>query len=193
MKLVAASKNKGKLKELSEILSPYGYEIISADDAGFSDDVEETGETFLDNAKLKAYAIYNALHLPTIADDSGLMVNFLNGAPGVYSARYAPVGERCNKILSQLNGVPDKLRGAKFVCTICFIDESGKEYIAVGECKGKIGYEKKGENGFGYDPIFERDGITLAQMTDEEKNAISHRGEALRKLVKMLEEEKIDK
>ena len=188
MKLVAATKNKGKLKELSEILSTYGYEIISADDAGFCDDVEETGETFLDNARLKAYAIYNALHLPTIADDSGLMVDFLDGRPGVYSARYAPVGERCNKILSEMNGVPDNERGAKFVCTICFIDENGKEYIAVGECNGKIGYEKKGENGFGYDPIFVRDGRTLAEMTDDEKNAISHRGMALRRLVKMLEE-----
>ena len=186
MKLIAATQNKGKLKELTEILSDYGYEVISASEAGFTNDVEETGLTFEENAKIKAYAIYNALHLPTIADDSGLMVDYLNGGPGVYSARYAPEGERCNKILSELNGVPDNERGAKFVCTICFIDENGKEYIATGECKGKIGYEKKGLNGFGYDPIFVRDGRTLAQMTDDEKNKISHRGMALRNLVEMI-------
>lgn len=186
MKLIAATKNQGKLRELKEILGSLGYDVVSADEMGYNDDVEETGVTFEENAILKAHAIYDVFHLPTIADDSGLIIDALNGEPGVYSARYAKPGERCNKVLSKLEGVPDEKRTAKFVCSICFIDENGKETIAFGECKGKIGYKKIGDNGFGYDPIFVYGDKTLAQMTDDEKNDISHRGRAIENLLKQI-------
>ena len=192
MKLVVATKNQGKLREFSEILSKYGYEIISADDAGFHDDVEETGETFEENAIIKAETIYNALKMPTVADDSGLMVDYLDGKPGVYSARYAPDGEHCKKLLKELCGVELEKRGAKFVASICFIDENGNKTLVSGECKGYIGFEELGTNGFGYDPIFMVDNKSMSEMTDDEKNAISHRGDALRRLMQVLDGGKID-
>ena len=192
MKLVVATKNAGKLKEFSAILSKYGYEIISADEAGYHDDVDETGTTFEENAIIKAETIYNALKLPTVADDSGLMVDYLDGRPGVYSARYAENGKHCEKLLSELEGVPLEERNAKFVASICFIDENGKKTVVSGECKGYIGFTELGTNGFGYDPIFMCGDKSMSQMSDDEKNAISHRGNALNKLMQVLDGGKID-
>ncbi|MGN0660350.1 MAG: RdgB/HAM1 family non-canonical purine NTP pyrophosphatase [Oscillospiraceae bacterium] len=193
MKLVAATGNKGKLKEFSEILSEYGYEIVSAREAGITEEPEETGTTFEENARIKARAIYGALKTATVADDSGLEVDYLGKAPGVYSARYAPEGERCNRILSELEGVPEAERTARFVSVICFIDSDGNEITVRGECEGKIAFEKRGTNGFGYDPIFLVGGKTMGEMNSEEKNAVSHRGKALRILSEKLKEEKNDK
>ncbi|MCD7727934.1 MAG: RdgB/HAM1 family non-canonical purine NTP pyrophosphatase [Ruminococcus sp.] len=184
MKLILATNNNGKVREYKEILSPLGFEVISQSEAGINIDVEETGSTFSENAYLKAKAIYDITHSCVLADDSGLEVKALDGRPGIYSARYAPVGERCKKILAEMENVPEKDRAARFVCSICLIFENGEKIAVEGYCAGKIGYESVGDNGFGYDPIFVyENGKTLAQMTEDEKNSISHRGNAAKKIV----------
>lgn len=191
-KIIIASNNKGKIKELSDILTPIGYEIISQGEAGFDIEVEETGSTFRENAGLKAKAVYERCKTSVIADDSGLEVDFLNGAPGVYSHRYAGEnasdGDRCAKLLKELEGVPDNKRGAQFVCVICYIDESGAEHYIRGECRGKIGYSPLGENGFGYDPVFIYKDKSFAQISSDEKNKISHRAKAVEGLCRLLNE-----
>ena len=154
-------------------------------------DVEETGETFEENAIIKAETIYNALKMPTVADDSGLMVDYLDGKPGVYSARYSgenATDEKNNaKLLEEMKDIHDTHRNAKFVCVICCILEDGREIIAHGECVGKIAYNLIGEGGFGYDPLFVvSGGKSFAQLTAEEKDKISHRGNALRILKEQL-------
>lgn len=186
MKIILATNNKNKLREFREILSPMGYEVISQSEAGADIEADETGTTFEENAYIKAKAIYDILHIPVIADDSGLEVDHLGGAPGVYSARYAEPGHRCERVLSELEGVPDNERTARFRCVICFIDADGKAQYVSGSCEGRIGYERRGSNGFGYDPIFLYDDRTLAEMSADEKNAISHRGKAIRELTKLL-------
>ena len=190
MKVIAATKNKNKLREFSEILK--GYEVISQEEAGIDIDVEETGDTFEENSYLKAKAIYDATKIPAIADDSGLMVDALNGEPGVYSARYGGDGlddeGRVQLLLKNMKNVPKEERSARFVCAITFID--GERTIKVrGECEGEINYAPAGENGFGYDPVFYMSEYkkTTAQMSAEEKNAVSHRGKALRELAVKLE------
>lgn len=194
MKFIIATHNQKKLKELSRILKPLGIEAVTAADLGIElDEVEETGSTFEENAFLKASAACRQTGLPAVADDSGLQVDALNGAPGVYSARYAGEGatdtDRNNKLLHEMAGIPDEKRSARFVSAICCVFPSGDKICARGECEGKIGYEPKGENGFGYDPIFVvPDGRTYAQLSDEEKDAISHRGNALRIFSKNLKE-----
>lgn len=189
MKLILATNNKGKVKEYKEIFSPLGYEVFSQGEAGINIDVEETGKTFSENAYLKAKAIYDITRSYVLADDSGLEVSALDGRPGIYSARYAPEGKRCEKILDEMKEVPDDKRQARFVCSICLICADGRKITAEGYCNGKIGYEKKGNNGFGYDPIFIYDNDrTLAQMTDDEKNAVSHRGKAVENLVEILKQ-----
>ena len=189
-KQILASNNKGKIREISEILSPLGFEVISLKDAGIDIDIEENGTTFKENAAIKARAIYDMTKTAVIADDSGLMVDFLNGAPGVYSARYGGEGatdeDKNNKLLSELSGVPDNKRTAAFMCVICYIDENGKEQFAEGKCEGKIGYEPKGENGFGYDPIFMYDERSFAELSADEKNKISHRANALKCLQEIM-------
>lgn len=187
MKLVMATNNANKLREAQEILQPLGIEVFSQREAGADTNPEENGETFAENAMIKARAVYEQLHCPVIADDSGLCVDALNGAPGVYSARYAPDGEECQKLLTELKDVPDHERGASFQCTIAYIDEKGDGTVSA-SCTGKIGYEERGNNGFGYDPVFLYNGKTLAEMTSEEKNAISHRGAALRLLFEVFQE-----
>lgn len=183
MKIIAATKNKNKLREFGEILK--GFEIISQEDAGLDIDVEETGSTFEENSMLKARAIYEACKIPAIADDSGLVVDALGGEPGVYSARYGGEGlddrGRVELLLKNMEDVPQKERTARFVCAITLVD-GDKVITARGECEGIIAYEPSGENGFGYDPVFfvEKYNKTLAEVTPEEKNAISHRGKALR-------------
>ena len=183
MKIIAATKNKNKLREFGEILK--GFEIISQEDAGIDIDVEETGTTFEENSMLKAKAIYEASGIAAIADDSGLCVDALGGEPGIYSARYGGEGlddeGRVKLLLKNMKDVPPQKRSARFVCAITLVGENGV-ITARGECEGKIGYEPKGKNGFGYDPVFymEEYKKTTAQMTPDEKNAVSHRGKALR-------------
>lgn len=183
VKLVLASKNTHKLEEMRAILSGLGVEVLLESDVGADVDVEETGTTFEENALLKAKAVMEATGLPAIADDSGLCVDALGDAPGVYSARYggpelSDVG-RYRLLLENMRGMLD--RRCKFVSCICACFPDGTVVTARGECPGTLAYAPKGEDGFGYDPIFFVPGLkkTFAQLSPREKNAISHRGVAL--------------
>ena len=191
-KIIIASNTAGKLREFQAILKPFGLEVISQREAGFTQDVEETGTTFAENAAIKAQAVYAAMHCPVIADDSGLMVDALDGAPGVYSHRFAGEGatdaDRNAKLLHELDGVPAEKRTARFVCALCYLDADGTPQAFSGVCEGVIGTEPRGENGFGYDPLFYVDGKSMAEMTEAEKNRISHRGRALEQLKAFFEE-----
>ena len=184
MKVILASKNPHKLTELSAILSQHGFEIALESEYGLDIDVDETGTTFEENSLLKAEAVMKASGLPVLADDSGLMVDALNGAPGVYSARYghkSSDGERTEFLLENMKDVPDGKRTAKFVCVITCLWPDGRKIVARGECPGVITREVHGENGFGYDPVFYLPelGMTYAELPSEQKNAISHRARAL--------------
>ena len=184
MKVILASKNPHKLTELSAILSQHGFEIALESEYGLDIDVDETGTTFEENSLLKAEAVMKASGLPVLADDSGLMVDALNGAPGVYSARYghkSSDGERTAFLLENMKDVPDGKRTAKFVCVITCLWPDGRKIVARGECPGVITHEVHGENGFGYDPVFYLPelGMTYAELPSEQKNAISHRARAL--------------
>ena len=190
MRIILATNNKNKVREVGEILSPMGYEVVSQSDAGIDIDVEENGTTFEENAFLKADAVHKLSGDICIADDSGLEVDYLNGEPGVYSARYAEPGHRCQKVLDKLEGVPDEKRTARFVCCICFIGRDGTSKTFRGTCEGRIGHEKRGTNGFGYDPIFMVGDKSFAEISAEEKNGMSHRGAALRMLAEYLAERK---
>ncbi len=187
-KIVLATNNKNKLREVREILTPLGIEILSQQEAGVSVEPEENGDTFAANAEIKARAVYAEVKLPVLADDSGLCVDALDGAPGVYSARFAPEGELCTKLLSVMENVPDAERTARFVTDIAYIDENGELVICEGECCGMIGYEARGTNGFGYDPVFMYGERSFAELSAEEKNAVSHRANALKKLYDVLKE-----
>ena len=190
MKIIIGSNNKGKIKELKDILNNDNYDIISMKDAGLNIEVEEDGETFEENAYKKASEVFKITGEATLADDSGLCVEALNGEPGVFSARYAGEDanddDRINKLLKNME--VEKNRKAKFVCSIVLIDNKGKKHSFIGECGGEIAYQKKGLNGFGYDPVFIPNGYnkTFAEMNDIEKNNISHRGIAMRKLCEFL-------
>ena len=195
MIIVAATQNKHKIEEISAITKPLGMEIISRQEAGVPDfEVVEDGDTFEENSEKKARAIMEACGQITIADDSGLMVDALGGAPGVYSARYA--GEDGNdaknnvKLLAMMSDVPMEQRTAKFVSVITMVYPDGETLVARGECRGHIIFEEKGDNGFGYDPLFVPEGFTktFAELTGEEKNKISHRASALRELERLLKE-----
>lgn len=184
MKVILASKNPHKLTELSAILSQHGFEIALESEYGLDIDVDETGTTFEENSLLKAEAVMKASGLPVLADDSGLMVDALDGAPGVYSARYghkSSDGERTAFLLENMKDVPDDKRTAKFVCVITCLWPDGRKIVARGECPGVITREVHGENGFGYDPVFYLPelGMTYAELPSEQKNAISHRARAL--------------
>lgn len=192
MKLILASNNAKKLRELKAILSDTDVELLSQKEAGCDFEVDETGTTFEENAYLKAIAVYKATGEASIADDSGLMVEALNGEPGVYSARYAPGGhdasdrEKCEYLLSKLASSDD--RRAKFATSICCILPNGDIIRSYGECRGEIIREMHGEGGFGYDPVFKPEGydMTMAQLGTEVKNRISHRANALREFKKEL-------
>ena len=192
IKFVLASRNPGKLKEMNEILSHLGIQVCSEEEAGVDVEVEETGTTFEENSLLKAKAVMEASGMPAIADDSGLCVDALNGAPGVYSARYGGEGlddtARYRLLLENLRG--QMTRTARFVSVITCCFPNGDVISARGECPGTISYAPMGEGGFGYDPVFFVPGLkkTFAQLTPEEKNAISHRGRALRAFQEKLEE-----
>ena len=183
MKLVLASKNPKKLKEMNEILSGMGVEVCLQSDVGIDIDVEETGTTFEENSLLKAKAVMEASGLPAIADDSGLCVDALNGAPGVYSARYGGEGlDDTGRYKLLLANMPrGAARTAKFVSVITCCFPGGDVLTARGECPGTIAFAPMGEGGFGYDPVFFLPKLkkTFAQLSAEEKNAISHRGRAL--------------
>lgn len=191
MKLVLASKNPKKLKEMNEILSGMGVEVCLQSDVGIDIDVEETGTTFEENSLLKAKAVMEASGLPAIADDSGLCVDALRGAPGVYSARYG--GEdlsdegRYRLLLENMQG--QMPRTAQFVSVITCCFPNGDVLTARGECPGTIAFAPMGEGGFGYDPVFFVPPLkkTFAQLSPEEKNAVSHRGKALKLFQEKLE------
>lgn len=189
MKILLASKNQKKIRELETLLTSVSsekVEILSLDDVGFHDVIEETGDTFEENALIKANTGARLGYI-TVADDSGLAVDALDGKPGVYSARYAGEGaddEKNNaKLLATLAGLPAEARGAAFVSVVVCAFPDGSEPITVrGECRGRILTEAKGNDGFGYDPLFfyESAGKTFAELTSDEKNAVSHRGRAMK-------------
>lgn len=192
MDFILATNNMKKLEEMQRILSPLGINVVTAKMLGITlDEVEEDGETFEDNAKIKAHAACKATGMPAIADDSGLCVDYLNGAPGVYSARFA--GEHGNDelnndlLLEKLDGVEMQERTAHYVCAICCSFPDRDDIVVRGECRGKIGFERDGNQGFGYDPLFLVNGKSFGKYTAEEKDKISHRGNALRLLTKELE------
>lgn len=192
MDFILATNNMKKLAEMQRILSPLGINVVTAKMLGKQlEDVEEDGKTFEDNAKLKARAACKEMNMPAIADDSGLCVDYLDGAPGIFSARFA--GEHGNDeknndlLLEKLDGVPLEKRTAHYVCAICCTFPDGREIVVRGECNGIIGFERDGHEGFGYDPLFLVDGKAFGRYTAEEKDKISHRGNALRLLTKELE------
>lgn len=194
-KVVLASSNSHKLKELQAMLSEFDFELLSLKDVGLAGlDIPEEGDTFEANSLYKAEVVSRMTGHPAIADDSGLMVAFLDGAPGVYSARYAgePKSDRANnaKLVDALKGVPESDRGAKFVTVITFYINEDTVLTARGEVEGRILEEERGEGGFGYDPLFyvQSLGKTFAELSSEEKNAISHRGRAIKKLQSLLTE-----
>ena len=193
MKFIIATNNAKKLKELERILKPLGIDAVTAKEAGITlDDVDATGETFAENAYLKAKSAFDKTGMPAVADDSGLCVDALDGKPGIYSARYggenATDEDKNKKIISEMKDVPVEKRNAHFTCAICCILPDGSKIEVEGICNGTIGYEPVGDGGFGYDPIFMCGENSYAQLTAEEKDAISHRGRALRAMAEKLRE-----
>lgn len=189
MRFVLASRNRGKLKEMAGLLEGLGVEIVLQSELGLDVEVEETGETFQDNARLKARAVMETSGLPAIADDSGLCVDALGGGPGVYSARYGgdiTDEEKVQLLLNNMRGAPT--RAAHFACAIVCAFPDGTELTAEGRVDGSIAYAPAGSDGFGYDPVFfyPPAARTFAQMTREEKAAVSHRGSALRVFAEQL-------
>ena len=187
MKLVLATKNAGKVVEFRRILEELGatdLEVVGLDAFPEISDIEETGKTFEENSLLKARTISKLTGLPALADDSGICVDALDGAPGLYSARYSGNGDSANnqKLLDALKDVPDAKRTAYFICVAAFVRPDGFEKVEEGRFYGKIMHEVVGSGGFGYDPLFQPDGLNCssAQLTAEEKDAISHRGKAMR-------------
>lgn len=188
--MVAATNNPHKVEELRRILAPMGFEVLSLAQAGITVHPDETADTFTGNALLKAQAVFELCGLPTIADDSGLCVKALGGRPGVHSARYGGEGlndaQRVLRLLQEMQEVPKKEREAKFVCAVCCFLNRDTVLECTGECEGTIGYEPVGEDGFGYDPVFMVGEKSYAQLSAGEKDAVSHRGRALRNLQEML-------
>ncbi|WP_276733938.1 XTP/dITP diphosphatase [Bacillus sp. (in: firmicutes)] len=190
---IIATHNPGKVKEFKEILEPKGYDVKSLAEIGFTEEIEETGHTFEENAILKSEAVAKAVNKMVIADDSGLSIDNLGGKPGVYSARYA--GEQkddqanIDKVLSELKGIEKEQRTARFRCALAVSIPGAETKTVEGHVEGYIAEEPRGEYGFGYDPIFivkDKD-KTMAELTSDEKNKISHRADALKKLSKLLE------
>ncbi len=192
MKLVFATRNAGKLRELRELIAPLGWEVRSLDDFPQMPEVDEDQPSFAGNAEKKARAALAFTGWAALADDSGLEVDALDGAPGVRSARYAGAGhdDRANtdKLLRALAGVPDERRTARFRCALAFVDETGALTSADGTCEGRIAHAPRGSGGFGYDPVFlVGDGRrTMAELAPDEKNRISHRGQAMRAMASQL-------
>ena len=193
-RLVLASRNKGKLKELRQLLDGFGFEVLDLDSFPEVPEIEEKGLTFEENAATKAETAAQITGCPALADDSGLEVDVLDGAPGIYSSRFAGSdgddAANNDKLLQELTGVPSELRNARFRCVVALVVPGGKTRTAEGVCEGTIGFEPVGENGFGYDPLFivKDFGRTMAELSPQEKNEISHRAQALRKAVPILRE-----
>jgi len=191
-KIVFATTNEGKVKEIKEILGDFPIEVVSMKEMGITADIEENGATFEENSLIKARALVKLTGLPALADDSGLEVDYLNGEPGIYSARYlgrdTDYDYKNNYIIDKLSEAEGEERSARFVCVISLVLPDGREFVERGVVEGLIGYEQKGENGFGYDPIFylPEYGKTSAELPPEEKNRISHRGKALTAMKKLI-------
>lgn len=192
MQIIFATGNQGKMREIRAILGDMDWDVVSMKEAGIDPEIEETGATFAENAVIKAQAVAKILteekearECVVLADDSGLVIDCLNGEPGIYSARYlgeeTPFSEKSADLLRRMKDVPEKERSARFVCAVAAVLPNGEAVTTEGIVEGRIGYELKGENGFGYDPIFylPEYGRTAAELTDEEKNQISHRSRAL--------------
>ena len=193
MKLVLATKNSGKVVEFRRILAEFGgndLEVVGLDSYPEIGDIAETGLTFEENALLKARTICKLTNLPALADDSGICVAALNGAPGLYSARYSGAGDKANnqKLLAELRDVPDDQRSAYFICVAAYVRPDGFEQIAEGRFHGKILHEVRGTGGFGYDPLFQPEGFdcSSAELSAQEKDAISHRGKAMRAIAPLI-------
>lgn len=194
-RLIFATGNENKMKEIREIMEGLPVEILSMKEAGIEADIVEDGLSFEENALIKARAVCRLAGEMVLADDSGLEVDYLNKEPGIYSARY--MGEdtsyriKNQNIMDRLEGVPDEKRTARFVCAIAAVFPDGRELVTRGTIEGIIGYEERGENGFGYDPIFflPEGGCSTAELPPEEKNNVSHRGNALRSMKALLEKE----
>jgi XTP/dITP diphosphohydrolase len=190
--VVIASTNPGKIAEVRQIMAGLPLVLLTSDDVGGWPEIEETGDTYLANALLKARAVAAVTGRAALADDSGIEVDALDGAPGVRSARFS--GERASdednnaKLIDSLDGVPYERRGARYRCVSVLVTPDGEEIAGIGSCEGRIGFEPRGTGGFGYDPWFipERESRTMAELTAEEKHAISHRGKALRGLADKL-------
>lgn len=193
-KIIFATGNEDKMKEIRRILADPSLEILSLKDAGIHADIDENGKSFEENAMIKAEAISKMTGEIVLADDSGLEIDYLNKEPGIYSARY--MGEDTSyriknaSLIERLAGVPDEKRTARFVCAIAAAFPDGTVKTTEGVIEGRIGYEERGENGFGYDPIFyvPEFGCTTAELSEEQKNAVSHRGKALEKMREILKE-----
>ncbi len=193
MEFLICSNNLHKLTEIKRILSDLGLKAYSPKELGIElGEIDETGTTFAENAEIKALAGLSKSNLPSIADDSGLCVDALNGRPGVYTARYGGEGltdeERYIKLLEEMENVADENRGARFVSAICVAFSNGDKIVAEGYCEGKIGTAPSGENGFGYDPVFYVGEKSFAELSDKEKDALSHRGKALEIMKQKLSE-----
>lgn len=191
-KIVFATTNEGKVKEIKEILAGFPIEVVSMKEMNITADVEENGATFEENSLIKAREVSKITGLPAMADDSGLEVDYLNGEPGIYSARYlgrdTDYNYKNNYIIEKLKNAKDEERSARFVCVISLVLPDGREFVKKGVMEGRIAYEIKGENGFGYDPVFylPEYGMTSAELSGEEKNKISHRGKALRAMKELI-------
>ncbi len=193
MKLILATQNPHKVEEVSRLLSPLGVSVHSQDSVGVHEEPVEDGTTFAENAAIKARFSFEKTGLPTMADDSGLVVDALNGAPGIYSARYAGehgTSKECvEKLLRELKDVPKEKRTARFVCALVFIDKDGKEYIfEEPSAEGYIGFAPRGNGGFGYDPVFMVGERSFAELSPNEKDEMSHRGKAMRRFAQWLEQ-----
>jgi XTP/dITP diphosphohydrolase len=192
LEVIVATKNRGKVREIRRALKGLGLKIYSLNDFSDIPEIEEDGKSFTENALKKARFHSKYFKKLAIADDSGLEVDRLKGLPGIYSARYSGEGasdrENSQKLLREMEGIPISKRGARFKCVIAMVSHDGKEVVAEGSCRGRIGFREVGKKGFGYDPIFilPQYGKTMAQLTLEEKNKVSHRGKALRKLKKII-------